>query len=42
MLRMFKENDYLDKKDVCKVRKVRKNKMSGKDYSIQYLLMIIL
>ena len=32
---MYKENDYLFyKKDVCKVREVRKNKMNGKDYYI--------
>lgn len=32
---MYKENDYLVyKKDVCKVREVRKNKMNGKDYYI--------
>ena len=32
---MYKENDYLVyKKDVCKVREVRKNRMNGKDYYI--------
>lgn len=32
---MYKENDYLVyKKDVCKVREVRKNKMNGKNYYI--------
>lgn len=32
---MYKKNDYLVyKKDVCKVREVRKNKMNGKDYWI--------
>ena len=38
MLRIYKENDYLDKKDVCKVREVRKNKMNGKDYCILVLI----
>ena len=32
---MYKANDYLVyKKDVCKVREVRKNRMNGKDYYI--------
>ena len=32
---MYKENDYLVyKKDVCKVKEVRKNKMNGRDYYI--------
>lgn len=32
---MYKENDYLVyKKDVCKVREIKKNKMNGKDYYI--------
>ena len=32
---MYKESDYLVyKKDVCRVREVRKNKMNGKDYYI--------
>jgi len=36
---MYKENDYLVyKKDACKVREVRKNKMDGKDY---YILVLI-
>jgi len=38
VLRIYKENDYLDKKDVCKVREVRKNKMNGKDYCILVLI----
>ena len=32
---MYKANDYLVyKKDVCKVREVKKNKMNGLDYYI--------
>ena len=32
---MYKENDYLVyKKDICKVREVRKNRLNGKDYYI--------
>ena len=32
---MYKENDYLVyKKDVCKVKEIKKNKMNGKDYYI--------
>ena len=32
---MYKANDYLIyKKNVCKVKEVRKNKMNGKDYYI--------
>ena len=32
---MYKENDYLVyKKDVCKVREIKTNKMNGKDYYI--------
>ena len=32
---MYKENDYLVyKKDVCRVREIRKNRMNDKDYYI--------